>query len=822
MSESERDTTAEPRSPATSQTSAWLQGVRQATGAAQQKLARLASQAAETVKGLQGADVSDAVRSSLAARGVDADSFEWVVPVNRLFLRDGKSLSGGSIAKDRNGTFHLFRYTTSDGFQAASVTPEQVEFTGQFDRQREGYCTLAVTVPPATGLQRAEFDLKELPNTESHFLWLAEWKRRLAEKFQKAESDVVLLAIESLAPATGSFDIDHRLNGTLAFGLLSEKQITLFPDLGISEFASASEVFLGSGVVELLNHSHGIPVLSRFFCRDNDRGEFPGHVSALLQAMFSNATRADAPLANRISDRGVFRCTTQSGSTHDRAVMHLQRGCLAWENEEEPMLFTHSSTIAETCLLANEQGDCISFSAPQSAKEVIASRLVAMGQGLVQTAASPEPWAVFLSSGPRRAPVFLAFSGKDLVVNGDEHISLGTAELDVRHATEPGLRLLCVSDASRQLSLCAEETLAYSVLKEATRRKSSIFVGRSDIADLYSRYNNIRTTNFLLTLFGDIVLLNQQLDEGMSMDSLVGKLESAGAKEFAEDNELRDATVQKILLLVSALTPLKQNFELLATLGPYHILKQDTDWVTSFAGQRAAQQIAASERKRQVPAIRRHIRTVQGDIFRAMAPIEAAARPLHSIFARDEVRTHWSTLGKQGTSLVSVVVTAGMAVTGVAPLVMLLGAGTHGAGYLFAYFSKNPEAAAQVQRAAETILPWWQVFMKTLSVAVFESRDFVNELNTAAMKRDKQLIDNASPEVRDTVVGKLKKGLSSRIVAAETAHCNSIGELGGPRVWDLLRDLDTSGGQQMHQGLRLFSSRLPYTRTVSHEGGSSR
>lgn len=816
MSDFETDKTKPQKPPATPQTSAWLEGVRQATGAAQQKLAKLASQAAETVKGLQGTDVSEAVRSSLAARGVNTDSFEWVVPLDRLVLRDGKSLSGGSIAKDKNGTFHLFRYTTADGFQAASVAPEQIEFAGHKAKQRGGHCTLTVTVPPETGLQKAEFDLRELPNTESHSLWIAEWKSRVAAKFQKTESEVALLAIESLAPSIGSFDIDYRLQSTLAFGLVLEGRIKFFPDLGIPELSSASEVFVGSSVIELLDHSSGTPVLTRLFCRDNDRGAFSERFFETFKSAFRDTHQADDPLAAKVSDRGVFRCTTPSGQVYNRAVIQLRPTSLAWENDGVAMLFTHYASIDEACLLANDQGDCISLSAPQPAKETVASRLSAMGENLVRTAASPEPWAIFLSENVQGPPVFIAFAGSDLVLNGTDHIALGTAVLDVQHAAAPALRLLRISDGTRQLTLCAEEALTYTVLKEALRRKSSIFVGRSDIADLYSRYNNIRTTNFLLTLFGDIVLLNQQLDDGITMDALVRKLESAGAKEFAEDNELRDATVQKILLLVSALTPLKQNFELLATLGPYHVLKQDTDWVASFAGQRAAQQIAAAERKRQVPAIRRHIRTVQGDIFRAMAPIEAAARPLHLIFSRDDVRPHWSTLGKQSTSLVSVVVTAGMAVTGVAPLVMLLGAGTHGAGYLFAYFSKNPEAAAQVQRAAETILPWWQVFMKTLSVAVFESRDFVNELNTAAMKRDKQLIDNASPEVRDSVIGKLKKGLSSQIVAAETAHCNPIGELGGPRVWDLLRDLDSSGGQGMHQGLSLFSSRLPYTRTVSH------
>ena len=54
---------------------AWLQGVRQAGGRAQETLSKLASQAAETVRGFQGSAVTDVTRNSLASHGVNVEDF---------------------------------------------------------------------------------------------------------------------------------------------------------------------------------------------------------------------------------------------------------------------------------------------------------------------------------------------------------------------------------------------------------------------------------------------------------------------------------------------------------------------------------------------------------------------------------------------------------------------------------------------------------------------------------------------------------------------------------------------------------------------------
>jgi hypothetical protein len=143
---------------------------------------------------------------------------------------------------------------------------------------------------------------------------------------------------------------------------------------------------------------------------------------------------------------------------------------------------------------------------------------------------------------------------------------------------------------------------------------------------------------------------------------------------------------------------------------------------------------------------------------------------------------------------------------------MLLGAGVQAsvqvANATLSYFGKNPEAAAQVQRAADAIFPWWKIFMKTLAVAIYESQECAAEWNTAAMKRDKQLLEALPAAVRPAAIKNMQRQLRERIVAEKAWQCSAFSGGAGIRVCDLMQDLEQAGGDDMKKSIHAFANNL--------------
>ena len=139
---------------------------------------------------------------------------------------------------------------------------------------------------------------------------------------------------------------------------------------------------------------------------------------------------------------------------------------------------------------------------------------------------------------------------------------------------------------------------------------------------------------------------------------------------------------------------------------------------------------------------------------------------------------------------------------------MLIGAGVQGANAAFSYFGKNPEAAAQVQRAADVIFPWWKIFMKTLAVAIYESQECAAEWNTAAMKRDKQLLEALPAATRPAAIKNIQRQLRARIMEEKALQCSAFSGGAGIRVCDLMQDLARAGGEDMKTSIDAFATNL--------------
>jgi hypothetical protein len=130
-----------------------------------------------------------------------------------------------------------------------------------------------------------------------------------------------------------------------------------------------------------------------------------------------------------------------------------------------------------------------------------------------------------------------------------------------------------------------------------------------------------------------------------------------------------------------------------------------------------------------------------------------------------------------------------------------------------AYFAKHREEGAQLRRAAQVIFPWWQVFMKTLAVSLYESREFVAEQNALAMKRDKTLVDSYSDGTKQRVVRIVNQHLRRRIVNERRTRYGEMLEGTGVRMRDLIEDFQAAAGNGMRDSVSEFAASLPIARS---------
>ena len=736
--------------------------------------------------------MTDVTRNSLATHGVSVDDFEWLVPIDRLVLQDGRALEGGSAAKDSHGTLHIFRHTPTEGFQLASSSQERATLEVGASSLGEVATTLSVVFPPETGVARAEALLTDEQISLGAGPWIESWRQQLSSKQGIPVDELFVAAIESLQPDRNQFRVVAGVPKTLSFVQVAADQLRCFPPLKLPPLSSATACSRTEGKCEVAYSDGGVTRIVTVTLRDEK------HLIAFSDAVencLGSISQAHEDLLGQIADCGVFRVVLPDGTVARDAVLQLATEGVVCCSPLGQRVLTHFAQISDTTVLANATGDCLALADRGPLADTAQSRLSPLSE-LETLAQQPDArWTILCSDDPQPRPCFFHVDSDTFGLGSTLTLPLDSAAFRVEPSGTNGLRALCIEAPGLSRRLIASENVAYSVLREVNVRQATRRVSQAKVAELYSEYNEVKSGNFLLMLFGDIMVLNRRLDD-------------AGAAKFLESTALRDATVGKIMLLLAGLGPIKQKFELLATMSPYYSLKQEVQWLAAAFGPELASKPIATERKRLIPTVRRQIRTVQGDILRSLAPIEAAARPLDAIFAREELRLHWSSLGRRATPAIQALLGAGLFVSGVAPAFMLIGAGVQGANAAFSYFGKNPEAAAQVQRAADVIFPWWKIFMKTLAVAIYESQECAAEWNTAAMKRDKQLLEALPAASRPAAIKNIQRQLRARIMEEKALQCSAFSGGAGIRVCDLMQDLARAGGEDMKTSIDAFATNL--------------
>jgi len=424
-------------------------------------------------------------------------------------------------------------------------------------------------------------------------------------------------------------------------------------------------------------------------------------------------------------------------------------------------------------------------------------------------------WAVVLRDANGVSPVRITIFEDHATLDEHERIPLQNARK--LHVAPLGDGFCSVTidfdetSAKMAVKLIAPEAVAYKIWQEWDVRRTRTGIADAAAADLYKQFNEAKKYNLLSALFADVVLLNRELNSKISMDDLMAELESKGPVEFSEDKRLRELTISKMVLLISVLPRIKQKFELLAAMYPYYWAQQEASWLEMIFGKARVAGVVTAQTRRIVPVVRREVRSMQANVQRALGEIEASLRPLDALFAREEVqKSGWSKIRRWAP------VAGKAAAVGAMPFVphvaipyLIMQAGGFFAGDVLGnvcgIFLKDSETHSQFQRAAKSVFPWWQIFMRTLVISIYEAAQFIDDENIRAMKRDKQLFDQVPATEKPATLQTLSTELRKRIIQERRNYFAEISAGSGLRLSNVIDDIQASIGKEVNQFVAEFT-----------------
>jgi len=742
-------------------------------------------------------------RRSLQEEGIDPDGFAWVVPLSSMTMQTGRQLEGGVLAASPSDHLHFFRYAPKEGFQLASVAKECAIPHASADDQG---VTVDFTVTEAP-LSSCTAQIDEAFLSTAKGAWFDFVGAAIAGALGLEVSTPVVVGAATLSvPCENELRAQTFYSCGATLLAVSGEEFRTLPQLPVPAGYELSAWNIEGSVLIALWLKQGRPLLLSLETTTPTAEFFCSQASEALKSR-----QREVGLSLRLRDTlGQFAVArTEPGEESGTVILQLWDNSLRKFAHPDSPSYSHAAVLGDVTALANPDGQMLMLAVPQQQGQALAKQVEPV-EALVETKEGNE-WGIATKDGH---PVRIEIQ-PDTFVLGKTTVPVNLmGEIRVEKTAEN----LCTVQAdwgeNNSLQLSMHPQAAFRLWEEWDARRVATAIVNAGTNELYAQFNHAKKHNLLLVMFGDVVLLNRALDSGISMEKLLTRMQDVGAVKFAEDDTLRNATVEKILLLTSTLTMIKQRFELLATMAPYYWAQEESRWLSSVFGQTAVRSVVASERRRIVPLVRRRIRVAQSDMLRSMAQIEAAARPLEAIFAREEIQKHWSSRVRQYLpAAVQGTIGAGLIFFGggqgaIMGLRMVGGAmATHGLGSILGVFQKDREAAAQVRRAAETIFPWWEIFMRTLVVSIFEAAEFIDQENVLCMKRDRRLLDSTG-EKRDAYAVRLEKLLRKRIVDERRNQFSEILEGSGVRLAEVIGDIEKAIDTDMRQGVNEFVRNL--------------
>ena len=771
---------------------------------------------------------SDAAEK-LSARGVPSSEFEWLLPAREVRFRGGEKLNNllcglaggrvhifphGNIFKRLGvsqlaGAAELLLPLARNIFKRLGVGQWEVESIpldmARLDVQAGvEFIVLGISAPSSSRVEEVQIVLDEASLSAAVGSWLHTWGATIGKRMGFETPSVSLGVINRRDSRLAEDDFGLVLGRFEKPGFcgIAARHVKLFPGAPLPSLRCRGWMLNdrdAGSALSLLIDEMGFPAIIELI-------EWPvGGQCRLIESfceLLSSAPRTEDQKQWKLDSKGLFYVMLGDEDL-GRTIVRIENDGLVIEkiNSAAEERMDEAWTLDDkTAVLANRGGLCAQVLFKAGGAQKFVTHL--HQHEALLTGSNGAKWAAALIDG--RVKNVSIFDDEARI--GDERLSF--AETLVVKADRDGAGFATVraevrtnSDVPREWRLLLPEKLAFALCEEWEIRRTRFNHATATLPTLYAEFNNAKKFNLLSALFSDIVTLNRQLDEGIAMTDLIGQLERKDAGEFFKDEKLREATIAKILTLSMVIPQIKRNFEQWVALYPYYWANQDAEWIGKIFGAEVGSRLAPMQRKRKVPLVRQAVRSAQAGMQRALTEIEVAIRELERSLARSELQKQaqyqfWQNVPLAARGLGTIASAAVLiALAGpVAPV--LLGGGVLMLSTVAAKVASNKikglEDAALFQRTAKSTFPWWEVFMRTLGVSLYETAQLIDEENVRAMKLDRQLFDKLPPAKRTEVLQRISSGLRERILAEKRNGFAELLEGSGFRVAQVVEEIQGS------------------------------
>lgn len=790
--------------------------------------------------------MGETIIGGLLGRKIEPKHFDWLMPLEHLELVDNRSVANGYCGVTKDGKFHVCFHRAGEGFYYAGMPADAVMPRAQIAPNAlhlsPDKLVFSLNFPAASGLRTATS-----PELTADLLdgltgaWLTFWRPAINSAWGKAGKDLALGRLAECLPEEESFGMYNRfIQDAVVCFRPGKAGLEIFPPPDF-DGATFREWSTGDGVLEMLYRKPGaIPTLWRLI------EHVPAGGNAVLATWaatqnFGAATRSQKPLSDWMRGLGCFYLLwegEQEAEDPDFQLCSIAGETIALESldgDGERIVFERGGFVVGThALAATAAGRCARLTLA-TAEEFDA---------LPKFAPAAERWGAWTDGGigcgvfvqPEEEesaplPAKLTLSPQKFSVGPFQSVPLRNTDSLVHDDYLHGIDSLALQPGAStpgqpapKVTILLPTEQAFRVWEEWDVAHAQADLINANVGGFYRGFNEAKKLNLLAVLFSDVVMLNQALNKGTTMEATIEKLEEAGPEALAKDTELRNAVVSKILALVQTLPGIKQKLEMMASMYPYYWVRQEMDWLTTAFGREIAAPLEPILQKRAIPLVRQQVRTIQGNLGRSLAEIEAAARPVDGLLSRNELRKGWKAkarkylpIGVQGASAIAMIALS-HGTYGWTGLATFLASGV--AGNVFEGMTQDAESVNQIGRAAQTIFPWWRVFLGALVTTQFEFSQFVDEENQLAMKRDRALLDKVPEAGKKAATARLVAALRTRIIEERRNRFSELLAGSGVRLLSVVDDLEKTIKKSARQDVDEFIAMLRFDRHDQHKPGT--
>jgi hypothetical protein len=349
--------------------------------------------------------------------------------------------------------------------------------------------------------------------------------------------------------------------------------------------------------------------------------------------------------------------------------------------------------------------------------------------------------------------------------------------------------------------------------ESVTAKKVQFIIREFDTPQLYEHYHELKKRNLLVGLFSDVILLDMELNNDITLDNLAKMVSCQTQEEFFKDEETYNNVMKKLILLSLTIPVIKQNFEYLSSYYPYHHFDSDMELISKAFGEKIVQKIKDSERRRIVQISRMNVRKVQADLQRVFSEINGFVIPIEQLYNRENLKnTFWGKFSKkfpalaQGTVFGTIILSGGLGHIGVLASMFVI----RELGESLQSIQRDKETSHQVKRAWEGAYSWWLVLKNTLPVTIYEVSDSIKMENMTALKRDHNLFSSLKKEDKIEAKFRLNKELRKQILELTQNSYSELMEGTGVRFEMLESKIGLVINQQFSESIEKIVGSLTF------------